>query len=141
MKRRERYKARTEAIREDVTLKIRSRSPLSPVNDRSIRTPNGIFPTNASLALIYRKCIDYESCSIQVASVGRSVEREEIVSIKLQRNAWNIRFYLLYLAVFIHLRDVNTQLSVPYIECPLYTRYRYDRFCCNDRRRRRRPRR
>lgn len=87
-----------------------------------------------SLALIYRKCIDCESCSIQVASVDRSVEREEKVSIKLRRNAWNIRFYLFYLAVFIHLWDVNAQLSVPYIEFPLYTRYRHDR-----RRRRRWP--
>lgn len=133
MKRRERYTARTESTREDVTLKIRSRSPLSPVNDRSIRTPNAILSTNASLALVYRKCIDRESRSIRVASVGRSVEREEKVSIKFRRNAWDVRFYLFYLAVFIHPRDVDTQLSVPYIEFPSYTRYRYDR-----RRRRRR---
>ena len=103
---------------------------LSSTINRFVRRTR--FFQRTSLALIYRKCIDYESRPIRAASIGRSVEGKEKVSTKLRRN---IRFYLFYLAVFIHPRAINKQPSVSYIE---FSRYRYDRFCCNDRRRRRR---
>lgn len=103
---------------------------LSSTINRFVRRTR--FFQRTSLALIYRKCIDYESRPIRAASIGRSVEGKEKVSTKLRRN---IRFYLFYLAVFIHPRAINKQPSVSYIE---FSRYRYNRFCCNDRRRRRR---